>query len=59
MGDVFNISYKKRFLQEINEFRKKRLDFRSLNELIFIFPDKQRILYYSHSMVEGGLEEMS
>ena len=29
-GDVFNISYEKRFLQEINEFCKKRLNFRSL-----------------------------
>ena len=59
LGDVFSFSYKKRFLQIIKEFYKKRLNFRSLSYLIFRYYDKQRAWYYSHSMVEGGLEEMS
>ena len=30
LGDVFEFLYKKRFLQRINEFHKKRLNYRDL-----------------------------
>lgn len=40
LGDVFAILYEKRFSQRIKQFCEKRLNFRSLYYLIFIFPDK-------------------
>lgn len=30
-----------------------------LNKLILTFPDKQMAQYYSHSIVDGGFDEMS